>query len=298
MGSHYPVMLQEAVAALDVVPGGVYVDCTLGRGGHSSLILEKLQGKGRLYCFDLDEEAMKESRQRLLQAGDNFTLIHGNFAFLKQRILADLGVSSPQFDEAERGFSYKEDAPLDMRMDQTQAYSAFELVNQTPEKELAEIFYQYGEDPYSGKIARSIALERKKKAIRTTGELVEIIKRSKPEKELRKKGHPAKQIFQAIRIAVNGEEDALKTLLRDGPDLLRHGGRLAILTFMSLDDRLVKREFQRRAIAKVDRHQISLPGEEEMPYRILTPKPIQPSQKELEENHRSASAKLRVLERK
>lgn len=309
MGSHYPVMLQEAVDALDVVPGGVYVDCTLGRGGHSSLILEKLQGKGRLYCFDLDEEAMKESRQRLLQAGDNFTLIHGNFAFLKQRmqeegvgevdgILADLGVSSPQFDEAERGFSYKEDAPLDMRMDQTQAYSAFELVNQTPEKELAEIFYQYGEDPYSGKIARSIALERKKKAIRTTGELVEIIKRSKPEKELRKKGHPAKQIFQAIRIAVNGEEDALKTLLRDGPDLLRHGGRLAIITFMSLDDRLVKREFQRRAIAKVDRHQISLPGEEEMPYRILTPKPILPSQKELEENHRSASAKLRVLERK
>ena len=308
MGSHYPVLLQEAVDALNIQENGVYVDCTLGRAGHSSLILSKLKS-GHLDCFDLDEEALKEGERKLREVGDRFTLIHANFGSLKETlaglgvgevdgILADLGVSSPQFDEAERGFSYKEDAPLDMRMDQSQSFSAATLVNTYSEKELCRVFYEYGEDPSSRKVARNIVEARKAKPIETTSELVEIIKRSKSEKELRKKGHPAKQIFQAIRIEVNGEEDALKALLRDGPSLLKKKGRLAIITFMSLDDRLVKHAFQRLSIAEVSRHEISLPGEEEMPYRILTPKPILPSEKELLENHRSASAKLRALEKK
>lgn len=308
MGSHYPVLLQEAVDALNLKEDGVYVDCTLGRAGHSSLVLSKIR-KGHLYCFDLDEEALKEGGEKLKGVGDNFTLIHGSFGDIKAKlgelgvdkvdgILADLGVSSPQFDEPERGFSYKEDAPLDMRMDQTQAFSAATLVNTYSEKELCRVFFEFGEDPSSRKVARAIVAYRKQKSIETTAELVDIIKKSKSEKELRKKGHPAKQIFQAIRIEVNGEEDALKALLADGPNLLKEKGRMAIITFMSLDDRLVKHAFQKLSVEEVDRHRISLPGEEEMPYRVLTPKPILPSEKELQENRRSASAKLRALEKK
>ncbi len=308
MGSHYPVLLHEALQSLNVKEDGVYVDCTLGRAGHSSLILSKAK-KGHLYCFDLDAEAMKESEQKLRQIGDNFTLIHANFCNLKEElasrgvtavdgILADLGVSSPQFDEGERGFSYKEDAPLDMRMDQSQALTAASVVNTYPEEKLIKLFYEYGEDPDSKRIAKNICLKRKQKPIETTFELVDIIKASKSEKELRKKGHPAKQIFQAIRIEVNGEEDALQALLKDGPALLKPNGRLAIITFMSLDDRLVKHSFAGYTKAVVDRHQISLPGQEEMPYRLLSPKPILPSQTELAENRRSQSAKLRVLEKK
>lgn len=308
MGSHYPVLLHEAVEALNVKEDGVYVDCTLGRAGHSSLILSKAR-KGHLYSFDLDEEAMKESEEKLEAVGGYFTLIRSNFAFLKERleelgvtsvdgILADLGVSSPQFDDSSRGFSYREDARLDMRMDQTQALSAYEVVNSYGEKELLRIFYDYGEDPDSKRIAKNIVSAREKKPIETTFELVDLIKRSKSAKELAKKGHPAKQIFQAIRMEVNGEEEALKALLRDGPSLLRSGGRMAIITFMSTDDRLVKKAFQELAIPKVDRHEITLPGEEEMPYSLPFKKPILPSKKELEENRRSASAKLRVLERK
>lgn len=308
MGSHYPVLLHEACQSLDIKEDGVYVDCTLGRAGHSSLILSKAK-KGHLYSFDLDAEAMKESEQKLRSVGGNFTLIHANFMNLKEElssrgvtsvdgILADLGVSSPQFDEGQRGFSYKEDAQLDMRMDQSQALTAAAVVNTYPEDRLIKLFYEYGEDPDSRRIAKNICLKRKQKPIETTFELVDIIKGSKSEKELRKKGHPAKQIFQAIRIEVNGEEDALQALLRDGPGLLKPNGRLAIITFMSLDDRLVKRAFASLSKAVVDRHQITLPGQEEMPYRLLTPKPILPSEKELEENRRSQSAKLRVLEKK
>ena len=308
MGSHYPVLLHEAVEALNVKEDGVYVDCTLGRAGHSSLILSKAR-KGHLYSFDLDEEAMKESEEKLEAVGSNFTLIRSNFAFLKERleelgvtsvdgILADLGVSSPQFDDSSRGFSYREDARLDMRMDQTQALSAYEVVNSYSEKELLRIFYDYGEDPDSRRIAKNIVSAREKKPIETTFELVELIKRSKSAKELAKKGHPAKQIFQAIRMEVNGEEEALKALLRDGPSLLRSGGRMAIITFMSTDDRLVKKAFQELAIPKVDRHEISLPGEQEMPYLLPVKKPILPSEKELTENRRSLPAKLRVLEKR
>ena len=308
MGSHYPVLLNEAVDALNVKEDGVYVDCTLGRAGHSSLILSKAT-KGHLYSFDLDEEAMKESEGKLEAVGKNFTLIRSNFASLKERlaelgvasvdgILADLGVSSPQFDEASRGFSYKEDARLDMRMDQTQALSAYELVNSYSEQDLLRIFYEYGEDPDSRRIAKNIVRAREKKPIETTFDLVEIIKGSKSEKELRKKGHPAKQIFQAIRMEVNGEEDALKALLKDGPTMLRSGGRMAIITFMSTDDRLVKKAFQELTIPKVDRHAISLPGEEKLPFILPFRKPVLPSEKELSENRRSASAKLRVLQKR
>ncbi len=308
MGSHYPVMLHEAVDALQVKPDGVYVDCTLGRAGHSSLILSKAK-QGHLYSFDLDEEAMKESRAKLEEVGDNFTLIRSNFACLKERlaelgvntvdgILADLGVSSPQFDEGQRGFSYKEDAPLDMRMDQTQAFSACDVVNTYSEAELTRIFFEYGEEKDSKRIARNIVKAREKKKVATTLELVSIIKASKSEKDLRKKGHPAKQIFQAIRMEVNGEEEALKALLRDAPSMLKSKGRLAIITFMSIDDRLVKKRFQDLSLPKVNRHEISLPGEEELPYLLPFRKPILPSEKELGENRRSASAKLRVLEKR
>ena len=308
MGSHYPVLLNEAINALQIKEDGIYVDCTLGRAGHSSLILSKAK-KGHLYSFDLDEVAMKESKAKLEEVGDNFTLIRSNFAEIKARlsglgvsqvdgILADLGVSSPQFDEASRGFSYKEEARLDMRMDQSQSLSAYEVVNSYSEKELERIFFEYGEDPDSRRIARNIVREREKKPIETTFDLVSIIKSSKSEKELRKKGHPAKQIFQAIRMEVNGEEEALKALLRDGPGLLKSGGRLAIITFMSTDDRLVKKAFQELSLPKVDRHEISLPGEQKMPYLLPIKKPILPSEKELSENRRSLPAKLRVLEKR
>ena len=308
MGNHYPVMLNEAVDALRVKPDGVYVDCTLGRAGHSSSILSKAK-RGHLYSFDLDEEAMKESMAKLEGIGKNFTLIRSNFAYLKARlaelgitevdgILADLGVSSPQFDEGSRGFSYKEDARLDMRMDQSQALSAYEVVNSYSEEQLTKIFFEYGEEKDSKRIARNIVKERAKKKIVTTFDLVDIIKASKSEKDLRKKGHPAKQVFQAVRMEVNGEEDALKALLQDGPSLLRSGGRLAIITFMSTDDRLVKKAFQELAVPKVDRHAISLLEEEKLPYVLPFRKPILPSEKELLENRRSLSAKLRVLEKR
>lgn len=308
MGSHYPVMLKEAVGALQVKPAGVYVDCTLGRAGHSSLILSKAK-QGHLYAFDLDEEAMRESESKLEEIGPNFTLIRSNFAHLKERlaeegisevdgILADLGVSSPQFDEGSRGFSYKEEARLDMRMDQSQPLSAYEVVNAYSEERLAKIFFEYGEEKDSRRIARNIVKERAIKPVTTTFELVDIIKASKSERDLRKKGHPAKQVFQALRMEVNGEEEALKALLQDGPTLLKSGGRLAIITFMSTDDRLVKKTFQGLAIKEGDRHAIPLPKEEEPLYLLPFRKPILPSEEELAENRRSASAKLRVLEKR
>lgn len=309
MGNHIPVLLQETIDALNVKPNGVYVDCTLGRAGHSSLLLSRLGAEGHLYCFDLDEEAIEESAPKLAAVSKNFTIFHSSFADIKARleeagvskvdgIMADLGVSSPQFDEASRGFSYQEDARLDMRMDQSQPLSAYEVVNQYSEKRLEEIFFAYGEDHDSRAVARAIVRRREQKPIETTFELVDVIKSAKSKKKLEKKGHPAKQIFQAIRIEVNGEEDSLTKLLDDAPGLLNPGGRLAVITFMSLDDRLVKHRFQALSVPVVDRHAISLPGEEEMPYRIITKKPILPSEEELERNRRAASAKLRVLEKK
>lgn len=304
--AHYPVMLKESIALLDVRDGKTYVDCTLGRAGHSSAIL-RLIPHGRLIAFDSDIEALNESKPKLAQIGDNFTLIHSNFAYLAGElasrgitkvdgIFADLGVSSPQFDDPARGFSYREDAPLDMRMDQSQSLTAAKLVNEASLADLTKIFRDYGEEKDAYPIAKAIVKARGKAPVQTTFQLVEIIKKAKSPKELSKKGHPAKQAFQALRIAVNHEEEALEKLLEVGPSLLNPGGVLAIISFMSLDDRLVKNRFKELCIEEGSRHLPSLL--EKKQFELLTRKPITASPEELAENRRSLPAKLRAIRKK
>ena len=310
MGFHYSVMLTETISLLDLKENGIYVDLTLGRGGTSSAILSRIPC-GHLYSFDLDEEAIMESRERLASVGTNFTILHANFRDFVSRlkeigvkevdgITADLGVSSPQFDEAERGFSYREDAPLDMRMNQESSVTAEQIVNQYSYEQLRDVFEKYGEDPYSKAIALAIVKEREKKPILTTGELVDLIKRVKPAKERMKKGHPAKQIFQALRIEVNQEMDNLAQMLDSFDSILKPGGRIAILTFQSLEDRMVKDKFRSLTVVEGSREGPDLLPEElpEAPYLALTRKPIVASEKELSENHRSKSAKLRAIQKK
>ncbi|HBN00500.1 MAG TPA: 16S rRNA (cytosine(1402)-N(4))-methyltransferase [Firmicutes bacterium] len=310
MGYHYSVLLNETMEVLDIHPDGIYVDLTLGRGGTSSAILERIPD-GHLYSFDMDQEAIDESEKRLEKAGKNFTIIKSNFAFfvkeLQERgitevdgITADLGVSSPQFDEAERGFSYREDAPLDMRMDRENPLNAKIIVNTYPLEKLLKVFKEYGEDPFSYQIAKEIVKERETKEIETTGELVELIKRVKPARELAKKGHPAKQIFQALRIETNDELGNLRQLLDTFDKVLKPGGRIAIITFQSLEDRLVKDKFRSLSVIEGNRDDLEVrPNEiKEAPYRQISKKPIVAGEKELEENHRSKSAKLRCIEKK
>ncbi len=309
MAGHVPVLLKETIEGLAIKDGGTYVDCTLGRAGHSSEILRRIPN-GLLIGIDRDDEALMESSGRLERIGENFTLVRSNFAslsdLLRDRgiekvdgILADLGVSSPQFDEAERGFSYRLDAPLDMRMDRRQSLTAKVVVNTYSLAELTRVFRDYGEEKEAYAIAKAIVREREKAPIETTFELVEVIKKALPPKRLSQKGHPAKQVFQALRIEVNGEEDELLALLEQAPSLLKKDGRLAIITFMSLDDRLVKRKFASLTTIEGSRHGIELPSQIKEPEFVLfTKKPILPSEEELEENHRSASAKLRILIKK
>lgn len=310
MGFHYSVMLTETISLLDLKENGIYVDLTLGRGGTSSAILHHIP-HGHLYSFDLDEEAITESQERLASVGTNFTILHANFRDFVSRlkeigvkevdgITADLGVSSPQFDEAERGFSYREDAPLDMRMNQESSVTTEQIVNQYSYEQLRDVFEKYGEDPYSKAIALAIVKEREKKPILTTGELVDLIKRVKPAKERMKKGHPAKQIFQALRIEANQEMDNLKQMLDSFDSILKPGGRIAILTFQSLEDRMVKDKFRSLTVVEGSREGPDLLPEElpEAPYLALTRKPIVASEKELSENHRSKSAKLRAIQKK
>lgn len=306
---HYSVLLMESIEGLKIKEDGIYVDGTLGRGGHSSEILKRIP-KGHLYAFDRDASAIEESRTRLSEISDNFTLIHNRFSQMKNELaqyditsisgmVLDLGVSSPQFDEAKRGFSYRFDAPLDMRMDQTQALDAWTIVNTWDYHELVRIFYQYGEDSFSKQIARKIEKAREEKPINTTFELVDIIKSALPAKVLNKKGHPAKKIFQAIRIAVNDELRELQIVLEDALDMLEVSGRLAVISFQSLEDRIVKDTFASRSKGpKIDKRIPLLPDEiEEAPYRLINRKPILASEEELEENNRSHSAKLRIIER-
>ena len=310
MGTHYSVLLQETLSYLNIKKDGIYADLTLGRGGTSSEILKRIP-EGHLYAFDRDQEAIDDSIERLKAIGTNFTIIHDNFASFKDDLLergvpkldgivADLGVSSPQFDEGERGFSYKVDAPLDMRMDLRSQKSAKSIVNTYSFEDLARIFRLYGEDPDSAKVASLIVKEREKKPIETTFELVEIIKRAKPMKSLLKKGHPAKQIFQALRIETNGELKSLEKMLESFPETLKSGARIVIITFQSLEDRLVKDAFRKETRVEGDRTGPDLlPSEiREAPFLDLTRKPILPSQKELLENNRSHSAKLRAIEKK
>ena len=309
MMKHYSVLLQESIDNLAIHSDGIYVDGTLGRGGHSAEILARIP-QGHLYAFDRDASAIEESRERLAQIGDNVTLIHSNFSNLKSELTArgvtgidgmvlDLGVSSPQFDEAQRGFSYRFDAPLDMRMDQSQRLSAYQVVNEWEYQELVRIFFQFGEESFAKQIARKIEKAREVKPIETTFALVDVIKSALPAKVLNKKGHPAKKVFQAIRIAVNDELGELQLVLRDALELLHVGGRLCVISFQSLEDRIVKDTFSSCSKPKqYDKRIPILPQDmEAAPYRLLNKKPITATEEELRENMRSHSAKLRCIER-
>jgi 16S rRNA (cytosine1402-N4)-methyltransferase len=307
---HVSVLLPESLDYLQVRDGGVYADLTLGRGGTSSEILKR-NPHGWLYSFDLDDEAIAESKPRLEAIGKNFTLIHANFkdvaAELSARgvkgldgLTADLGVSSPQFDDAERGFSYREDAPLDMRMNQEQTLTAETIVNSYSEAELIRVFRDYGEDPDSVRIAKAIVRERGNSPIKTTGELVDLIKANKPVVSLLKKGHPAKQIFQALRIETNGELDNLKTMLDSLDSLILPEGRVVLISFQSLEDRLVKEAFRTLTVVEGTRHGVDLlPSDiQKAPFVSLTRKPLEPSESEIAHNHRATSAKLRAIEKR
>jgi len=309
MVEHVSVLLNESISGLDIKKDGVYVDLTLGRAGHSSEILKRLE-KGRLIGFDKDDEAILKSTERLEKISSNFIIFRDDFRNFRKHledigitkidgILMDLGVSSPQFDEQERGFSYQKDAPLDMRMDQRQLLTAREVVNEYPFEKLLRVFNEYGEDKFSYKIAQNIVKQRVVKPIETTFELVEIIKNSKPQKELAKKGHPAKQIFQAIRIEVNDELGALKDALKDALEMLNINGRIAVITFHSLEDRIVKNAFN--DVAKIEGNRLNLfelPSEANSPkYHLVNNKVIVPTDKELEDNPRSKSSKLRIIQR-
>lgn len=304
---HISVLLNESIEGLNLKENGIYVDCTLGYAGHSSEILKKIK-KGHLFAIDQDKDAIDASRKRLQQIGDNFTIIKSNFKNLKEELakrnvnfvdgfLFDLGVSSVQLDEKERGFSYHNDSKLDMRMDQDAEISAYDVVNTYEESKLREIFFKYGEEKYSSSIARNIVKYRKNKKIETTLELVDIISKSVPMKA-KKDHHPARKVFQAIRIEVNNELDILEDSIKDALGMLNIGGRICIITFHSLEDRIVKNVF--KEYTEIDPKVKGLPiiPEEYLPnYKLINKNVIIPSDEELAKNNRSRSAKLRIIER-
>lgn len=303
---HKTVLLDEAVDMLNVKPDGIYVDATTGGGGHSSLILSKLT-TGHLYCFDQDEYAFTRTKERLDAIGSNYTFVHSNFVNLKEElhklgvdhidgIIYDLGVSSFQFDIQERGFSYKLDAPLDMRMNQQQPLSAYHIVNEYPYEEIVKILFRYGEESFAKQIARSIERNREIKPIETTLELVDVIKQALPSKVLRQKGHPAKQTFQALRIAVNDELRVFETSINDALDMMNKGGRACVITFHSLEDRICKNVFKERSTIDIPKG-VPMIINTDAPFNLVTRKPILPSEAELEENNRAHSAKMRVIEK-
>lgn len=308
MFNHVTVLLNEAVEGLNVKSDGIYVDCTLGGAGHSSLILKQLT-TGHLYCFDQDENAIQAARQRLETIGKQFTIIQSNFknikAELNQRgvehvdgILFDLGVSSPQFDNAERGFSYNYDARLDMRMDQSSSLDAHEIVNHYSYEQLVEILYKYADEKFAKQIARRIEKEREIQPIDTTFQLVEIVKSAIPAYARRKGGHPAKRTFQALRIAVNDELNVFDIALKGALDLLNINGRIAVITFHSLEDKICKYTFNEVSKLKdVPKGLPVIPEEMQPKFKLINKKPIIATEEELNENHRSHSAKLRVIER-
>lgn len=307
MEKHISVLLEESISALNLKEDSIVVDCTLGYGGHSSYILQRIK-RGKLFAFDQDSEAIRHSTSRLSSIGTNFTIIKSNFVNLQEKlaelgitkvdsILFDLGVSSPQLDEKERGFSYHEDARLDMRMNRENKLSAYEVVNNYSKEELADIFYKYGEDKFSRNIAKKIVEYREQKPIETTLELVEIIKSAVPMK-FRKDKHPSRQIFQAIRIEVNHELDVLEPALEQALSLIKVGGRVAVITFHSLEDRIVKKYFNEKC--KIDDRVKGLPEipeEFQKEFKLVINKAILPSKEELINNPRARSAKLRVIER-
>lgn len=308
--NHVSVLLHEAVDELQVKPSGIYVDGTLGGGGHSYEICRRLDSEGRLIGIDQDAEALEAAQKRLGEFKDRITLVKSNYErtgeVLRELgiekvdgIILDLGVSSYQLDNAERGFSYREDAPLDMRMDREQTMSAKEIVNGYSQEELFRVIREYGEERYAGSIARNICRQREKKVIETTFELVDIIRTSMPAKAKNGKGHPAKRTFQAIRMECNRELDVLGEALENMVDLLNDGGRLAIITFHSLEDRLVKTSFRRYenpCVCPPD-FPICVCGRKSKG-KVITRKPRIPSAEETEKNTRAKSAKLRVFEKR
>lgn len=307
MEKHKSVLLQEAISSLNLKDNDIIVDATLGYGGHSSYILDRIK-KGHLFAFDQDSEAIRHSTSRLSMIGTNFTIIKSNFSNMREKLLElgvekvdgvlfDLGVSSPQLDDKERGFSYHQDAKLDMRMDQSQSFSAYDVVNTYTKDELSRIFKKYGEDKFANNIAKKIVEYRENKPIETTLELVDIVKTAVPMK-FRLDKHPARQIFQAIRIEVNHELDVIEPALEQALSLLKVGGRVAVITFHSLEDRLVKNYFKEKCM--VDPKLKGMPNipDEYLPdFSLVTTKPILPSNLEIEENPRARSAKLRVIQR-
>lgn len=308
MFHHISVLLNETIDGLNIKEDGIYVDCTLGGGGHSQEILKRLT-TGHLYCFDQDQTAIEAARQRLSQISDKFTIIYSNFKNLKNElaklgidkvdgVVFDLGVSSPQFDDGSRGFSYNYDAKLDMRMDRSQKLTAYDIVNTYAFEELVHILYKYSDEKFAKQIARAIERHRENKPIETTFELVDIIKEAIPAPARRKGGHPAKRTFQALRIAVNDELNVFEYALNDALDLLNVGGRVAVITFHSLEDKICKYTFQE--VTKQPDVHISVPVIPEYlqpKFKKITRKPIIASEDELNENHRSHSAKLRIIER-
>ena len=316
---HYTVMREESIDALNLKEQGIYVDCTLGYAGDSQEILKRVK-KGFLFAFDQDIEAINWSFNKLQAIGSNFLIIKSNFLYMKEEleknaifqelqgdlvdkkggvdgILFDLGVSSPQLDEDYRGFSFHKNAKLDMRMDRDSSFSAYDVVNTYDEKKLSDIIFRYGEEKYAKSIAKNIVNERVKKPIETTFELVDIIKKSMPYKETLKT-HPARRTFQAIRIEVNHELDILEESLRKALTMLNVGGRIVVITFHSLEDKIVKDVFKSVTdIPNVVKGLPNIPDEYLPNFRIVNKKPITPSNKELEENNRSRSSKLRIIER-
>lgn len=309
---HTSVLLHETIDNLAPQSGGTYVDATFGGGGHARYLLSKLD-KGNLIGFDQDQYAidtaqsnfaafLKEDSQPRLQ------LVHNNFSHLKEElaklgisgidgIYYDLGVSSPQLDQAERGFSYRFDARLDMRMDQSQDFDAYQLVNQYDQKQLADVLYRYGDEKFSRQIARKIVERRRVKPIETTFELVEIIKEAIPAAARRSGGHPAKKSFQAIRVEVNHELDVLRASLEEAISLLNPGGRISVITFQSLEDKIVKQTFKKYSEVEIPRGMPVVPEGSKPTLRLVNRKPITASEEELAENNRSHSAKLRVAEK-
>lgn len=304
---HVSVLLNESIENLNIKEDGIYVDCTLGFAGHSKEILKRIK-KGKLFAFDQDGEAINYSKKILDQISGNYEIIKSNFAFIKSElnkrgiekvdgILFDLGVSSVQLDEAERGFSFHKDAKLDMRMDTDQSFSAYDVVNDYSKEELETIFFKYGEEKYSRSIASAIVRERENKKIETTLELTEIIRESVPEK-YRRTHHPARKVFQAIRIEVNKELDVFTKALNDAIDMLNPGGRICVITFHSLEDRICKNIFKEKSEMESIFKGLpdkDIPLEYRPELKLITK--IKPSKKEFEDNNRSRSSILRVAEK-
>ena len=304
---HISVLLNESIESLNINPDGIYVDATLGGGGHSSEILKRLSSKGHLYSFDVDDYSIMRAKEKLESTGKtNYTIIKSNFENLKEElnnlgiyevdgVLYDLGVSSFQFDMPEKGFSYNYDAKLDMRMDSSLTISAWNIVNEYSYKEIADILYKYGDEIYSREIAKKIVAERETKPINTTFELVDVIKKALPSKELNKKGHPAKKSFQALRVKVNRELDVLESSLKQAIEITKPGCRIAVIDFEPLEDKIVKNVFK-EGYTEITAKNLPVVLKEATLKRI-TKKPILPTEEEIKENRRSHSAMLRVVEK-